>query len=668
MPNRQTVIDSREPGDEPITVLLVDDNEQWAQFVATDLEAEYPSLTVHVALSPNEAMLRLGELDIDCVVADYQMPEVDGLELLERFHQEHPEIPYILATSEGSEDIASAAIDAGVSDYVIKDPRVDQLSVFASKIQRAVETARLRNEIAESERRYRSLTEQSSDGIIIVQDGTLAFYNQRFVDLTGRRRLWFEPTRRLTEIVHPDDHDDVRNVVNHWQENPGGRQLQGVRLVTPDGEVRHCEYTGQGISHDGEQAVMISIRDVTERKQRQREIRWQRDLNQAVNNILVAAQTREEIERGVVDLLADHGYALAWIGVPEHGTLTPRAQSGDNNSQTTDSTYLAAVDYSLESGDTDSEPSLWATRSGDSRFITDFEELFSTDWCEKALTSGYRSGAAIPLSYNGISYGVLALYHAESDRFDQTERRLLEALADSVAFGIHTVETEQSLASDHTVEVTLRVPDEAYYLVAIAREIGSTDDGTITVHGTLRHANGQLLQYLSVDESTVDAFRTALADHPKISDVETIGAGPTPRLQIIVEAPTPESLLIDHGAVVRSTTVDTRGAELVVEVPARDAVRTTVESVGAAFVDVSVRSVTEVTQPDTASTELSIVDRSKLTDKQAAALEAAFHHGYFEKPRGSSATEIAEALDIVHSTFLQHLRAAQQKLFTEFYR
>lgn len=668
MANRETVTDSGEPGDEQITVLLVDDNEQWAQFLATDLEAEYPSLTVHVALSANEGMLRLDELDIDCVVADYLMPEVDGLELLERFRQAYPDIPYILATSEGSEDVASAAIDAGVSDYVIKDPRVDQLSVFTSKILRAVETARLRNEIVESERRYRSLTEQSSDGIIIVQDGILAFYNQRFIKLLECPHAWFESTRRFTELVHPDDRETVRNTVTRWEENADGGQLHEVRLITPNEDVRHCEYIGQRIQHDGKQAVIISIRDVTERKQRQREIRWQRDLNQAVNNILVAAQIREEIERGVVDLLADHGYALAWIGVPEDGTLTPRAQGGDTNSRPTDSNYLTAIDNSLESGDTNSEPSLWAARSGDSRFITDFEELFSTNWCEKALTSGYRSGAAIPLSYNGISYGVLALYHAEADRFDQTERRLLESLADSVAFGIHTIETEQSLASDHTVEVTLRVADEAYYLVAIARDIGSTDEGTLTVQGTLRYADGQVLQYLSVDESIVNALRTALTGHPNVIDVETIAAGSEPRLQIIVDAPTPESLLIDQGVVVRSTTVHTRGADLVIEFPARDTVRTTIKSVKSVFVDVSVRSVTEATHIGTDSTEVSIIDRSELTDKQATALKAAFHHGYFEKPRESTAKEIAETLDIAHSTFLQHLRAAQQKIFREFYR
>jgi len=178
-------------GNTPVSVLLVDDNRQWAR---SWLVISKPSIHLSPSIlhwSPNEAMLQLGEFDIDCVVADYQMPEVDGLELLERLRRERPELPYILATSEGSEDIASAAIDAGVSDYVVKDPRVDQLSVFASKIHRAVEAARLRQAMAESERRYRSLTEQSSDAILIIQDDELVFYNQRLIDLTGRPRSWF---------------------------------------------------------------------------------------------------------------------------------------------------------------------------------------------------------------------------------------------------------------------------------------------------------------------------------------------------------------------------------------------------------------------------------------------------------------------------------------------
>jgi predicted DNA binding protein len=55
-----------------------------------------------------------------------------------------------------------------------------------------------------------------------------------------------------------------------------------------------------------------------------------------------------------------------------------------------------------------------------------------------------------------------------------------------------------------------------------------------------------------------------------------------------------------------------------------------------------------------------------LTDRQRAALHAAYHGGYFEWPRGSTAEELAEAMDISSPTFHQHLRAAQRKLLSAF--
>lgn len=57
---------------------------------------------------------------------------------------------------------------------------------------------------------------------------------------------------------------------------------------------------------------------------------------------------------------------------------------------------------------------------------------------------------------------------------------------------------------------------------------------------------------------------------------------------------------------------------------------------------------------------------ASLTNKEAAALQAAFHQGS-EPSRASSATEIAESLGVVHSTYLQHPRAAQKKIFQALY-
>ncbi|MFB6071638.1 MAG: helix-turn-helix domain-containing protein [Halobacterium sp.] len=73
-----------------------------------------------------------------------------------------------------------------------------------------------------------------------------------------------------------------------------------------------------------------------------------------------------------------------------------------------------------------------------------------------------------------------------------------------------------------------------------------------------------------------------------------------------------------------------------------------------------VRAPTEATARDTV-----FVDRGKLTDRQLEVLQTAHDMGYFERPRGANASEIADELGISPSTFSEHLLAAQNKLFED---
>lgn len=59
------------------------------------------------------------------------------------------------------------------------------------------------------------------------------------------------------------------------------------------------------------------------------------------------------------------------------------------------------------------------------------------------------------------------------------------------------------------------------------------------------------------------------------------------------------------------------------------------------------------------------VNRSKLTDRQLEVLTTAYEMGYFRRPKGANATEIADALGIAQSTFTEHLVAAQRKLLED---
>lgn len=118
------------------------------------------------------------------------------------------------------------------------------------------------------------------------------------------------------------------------------------------------------------------------------------------------------------------------------------------------------------------------------------------------------------------------------------------------------------------------------------------------------------------------------------------------------------------GAVDRTTDTeesDPDSATVEIELPIEENALTAVELLEDAFGTVTVRTVSDSGTAE----EAPLFDTAPLTDKQLAALRAAYHSGYFERPRECSATEIADSLGIAHSTFLRHLRAGQKNLFGE---
>jgi DNA-binding NtrC family response regulator len=88
---------------------------------------------------------------LDCVVSDYDMHGLTGLELLEAVRAVDPDVPFILFTGKGSETIASRAISEGATDYLQMTSGTDQYTMLADRIENAVETYRSRRVLAESQ-------------------------------------------------------------------------------------------------------------------------------------------------------------------------------------------------------------------------------------------------------------------------------------------------------------------------------------------------------------------------------------------------------------------------------------------------------------------------------------------------------------------------------------
>ena len=521
---------------ERIDVLLVDDDQQWATLTASDIEREAPHTDVTTVKNASDCVELLRQRpDIDCVVADYRMPGTDGVELLERARGVRSRLPYLLVTSQGSEDVAARAIDAGVTDYLVKSHSPDQAPRYVNKIQAAVDQHRLRRAIEESEARYRTLTEQSRDGIALIQDGRVQFCNQRLPDITGRDREQVRDGDLISLAVHPDDRDPVRSIVDGWGAGNEQPLLHGLRIVRSDGTIRHCECTGRRVDYEGGTATLVSIRDVTERKRQERALQRERELNRTIQQALVEAPTRERLEQAVVEQLQQHGYALAWVAEQTGGALLPRVVGGDRR-------YVDDIDRSVDSVGADDEPSVQAARTGQPQFVAPLPERSATGWRAVAAEYRYRGAAALPLVYNDVTYGLLAVYHDQPDHFDGSEQQLLGELADTVAFAVHSLETQRSLTADHTIEATLQI-DDGYYLLDLARAGAFRDRDAVAVLGTVPLDGDDAIQYVEADDGSVAGVRDAIREHRAVRDVAILDTCDPSRLQVTVAGPLPELLL-----------------------------------------------------------------------------------------------------------------------------
>jgi predicted DNA binding protein len=96
-------------------------------------------------------------------------------------------------------------------------------------------------------------------------------------------------------------------------------------------------------------------------------------------------------------------------------------------------------------------------------------------------------------------------------------------------------------------------------------------------------------------------------------------------------------------------------------------VREVVEAVGEAFPDSELLSKTEHERSVETAQEFRSTLHDRLTDRQRNTLRTAYHGGYFESPRDSTAEELAETLDISSPTLHYHLRAGQSKLLDAFF-
>ena len=107
-------------------ILIVDDTAVDRRLAGGLLESD-PTLDVSYAKDVKEALLQISNQLPDLVVTDLQMPEYDGLHLVNEINEKYPELPVVLITAHGSENIAAQALASGAASYVPKSDLANSL-------------------------------------------------------------------------------------------------------------------------------------------------------------------------------------------------------------------------------------------------------------------------------------------------------------------------------------------------------------------------------------------------------------------------------------------------------------------------------------------------------------------------------------------------------------
>ncbi|AFK19592.1 PAS domain S-box protein [Haloferax mediterranei ATCC 33500] len=139
------------------------------------------------------------------------------------------------------------------------------VNALATRIERAVEFSQWASTARDSDSLYRTVVEQSHDAIFIAQDGGFRFWNRRMTELTGLSddELAEIP---LLDIIHPDDRDKVTEISEQRRQGGDAPVSYDVRLVDADGEIHECSANVKDIEYHGSYGVLVTMRDVTERR------------------------------------------------------------------------------------------------------------------------------------------------------------------------------------------------------------------------------------------------------------------------------------------------------------------------------------------------------------------------------------------------------------------
>ncbi len=321
-----------------------------------------------------------------------------------------------------------------------KDKALVEKAVKLARI--AIERRRAEEALLGSEARFRELAENVED----------VFYSQ---DFASGRFLYISPAyealwqRSLTSLqtepdsyrdaIHPDDRP--AEAAARKRQASGAMSDLEYRIVRPDGETRWIrDHAYPVLNAAGTvERIVGTARDITDGKLADLELaRTNRALQMLSrsNEALTRRDDEAELLLQVCRLAVEVGaYRMAWVGYAQDDetlSILPMAHAGHEDG------YLSIVKLTWDAEQlTGRGPAGQCIRSGQATLSEDIKQGANQFyWSDEALQHGYRSAVFLPLRDASRSFGLLGLYSGMVEKVGADEIKLLQDMADNLAFGI----------------------------------------------------------------------------------------------------------------------------------------------------------------------------------------------------------------------------------------
>lgn len=396
-------------------------------------------------------------------------------------------------------------------------------------------------------------------------------------------------------------------------------------------------------------------RELQQRNQQLSRLNETNEIIREIDQALVRAGTREEIDHAVCNLLTtEDRFTFAWIGAtdPIDETVEPRAWSGAEQG------YLDST--SFPTGTAAMDPAARTATTKEVHVVSNVaDRLREASWRKEALTREYLSVLSVPLAYDEFTYGVLTVYADSPNAFTETSQAVFTELGETIASATSAVERKNALLSTSTTRLEFEVRDPAFVFTRLSQQA----ECTLTYQGGVQQTTGGVYVFVTVAGTPVDTVVTTAREMVSIESVHRISETDEKAvLQLQLTQPFFAVELADHGAVLRNSTADGETATLVIDVPRSDDVRPVTQLITESFADVELRS--KETLDHASSRNFQTEYLEQLTDRQLEVLQTAYYSGFFESPRESTGEEIAAVLGISPPAFYRHARTVQRKLFS----